>query len=52
MFEDIETHKKLSKWIIGTFTACILIAKHALQFTKWRSCKNNKNESKKKTARG
>ena len=25
MFEDIETHKKLSKWIIGTFTACILI---------------------------
>ncbi len=24
MFEDIETHKKLSKWIIGTFTACIL----------------------------
>lgn len=26
MFEDIETHKKLSKWIIGTFTACILIA--------------------------
>ena len=25
MFEDIETHKKLSKWIIGTFKACILI---------------------------
>ena len=21
MFEDIETHKKLSKWIIGTFTS-------------------------------
>jgi hypothetical protein len=25
MFEDTDKLKKLSKWIIGTFTACILI---------------------------